>query len=92
MRVVSSRDDLLQQAADDNCSLVLLDLDTPGVDPAAVMAGLHEQGLVLPVIAFGSHVHESRLEAAQQAGCDRVLARGQFDRQMQEILRTHLSS
>ncbi len=91
LRVVGSLEELLQQADSGDCSLVLLDLDTPGLDPAAAMAGLRERNVSPPVIAFGSHVHETRLEAAQQAGCDRVLARGQFDRQMSDILRTHLT-
>jgi len=30
------------------------------------------------VVAFGPHVHEERLAAAREAGCDEVLSRGEF--------------
>jgi CheY-like chemotaxis protein len=93
LQVVGSLDDLLQKAKEQAYSLVLLDLDTPGADPAAIVAGLREQTAAPPaVIAFGSHVHEARLAAAHQAGCDQVLTRGQFDRRMAEILRAGLSA
>jgi CheY-like chemotaxis protein len=93
MHVVPSIEELAAAPVDADCSLVLLDLDTPGVDLAAVVAEARRRGESgLPVIAFGSHVHEARLEAARQAACDLVLTRGQFDRQATEILRTHLGS
>ena len=92
MHVAPSVEELKAAPVDDDCRLVLLDLDTPAVDPVAVVAEARSRGDAgLPVIAFGSHVHEARLEAARQAGCDQVLTRGQFDRQAGEILRAHLS-
>jgi CheY-like chemotaxis protein len=93
LAVVGSVEELLQKAQEQPLSLVLLDLDSPGADAAAIVAGLREQAAHAPaVIAFGSHIHEARLTAARQAGCDQVLARGQFDRQMASLLREHLPS
>jgi len=68
-------------------AVVLLDLNSPGVDPAAVVPRL--KSLPQPpqaIIAFGPHVHEQKLAAATAAGCDVVLTRGQFDSQMRELL------
>lgn len=37
-------------------------------------------------IAFGPHVQAQRLQAAQAAGCEQVLSRGQFDSQLDRLL------
>ena len=39
------------------------------------------------VVAFGPHVHEQRLAAARDAGCDLVVSRGQFFSQLETILK-----
>lgn len=64
-----------------------VDLSAPGVDAAATLAALREASRVQPlrVIAYAPHVHEAKLAAAQAAGYDAVLTRGQFDRGMAEI-------
>ena len=38
------------------------------------------------IVAFGPHVHEERLAAARAAGCDLVMARGQFFSQVESLL------
>jgi hypothetical protein len=38
------------------------------------------------VVAFGPHVHETLLVAAEAAGCDLVLSRGQFFSRLDEIV------
>ena len=56
---------------------VVIDLETPGLDIAALMSGL--PAVDKPrVVAFGPHVHERLLNAARDAGCDAVLTRGQI--------------
>ena len=42
----------------------------------------------IPVIAFGPHVATEALQAARQAGADRVMTRGAFDSGLVELLRT----
>jgi CheY-like chemotaxis protein len=67
--------------------VVVLDLNSPDIDPAVIVPRLRE--LLAPprsIIAFGPHVHEEKLSAAQAAECDLVLTRGQFDAQMQSLL------
>ncbi len=74
-------------AAHPDVSLLLIDLYMPGLDIAAVVvearaAVSHSLGIV----AYGPHVHEDRLGAAREAGCDEVLTRGQFNSQIDAVL------
>jgi len=40
----------------------------------------------LPVVAFLSHVHAERADAARAAGCTRVLARGAFVQELPRLI------
>ncbi len=87
LSIVSDADQLLANASSNQVALVLLDLTMPGSDPEQTVARLRE--LECPpgaVVAFGPHVHEDTLAAAEDAGCDEVLARGAFSSQMSAIL------
>lgn len=78
---------LLELAAETFPRLVILDLTTPGLNCTATLGEL--KSLPQPpesIIAFGPHVHEARLQEAQAAGCDLVLARGQFYAQVGRLL------
>jgi hypothetical protein len=56
--------------------LVLLDLSRPGaLDALPTVAGR--------VVGFGSHVDDELLAAARAAGCDEVLPRSRFFRQLE---------
>jgi len=58
--------------------LVLLDLNSAN-QVAEVVATIRESiGELVPIIAFGPHVHGDKLQAARDAGCTQVLTRGQF--------------
>lgn len=80
---------LLEKAA--GSRLVLLDLNSPGVDPAAILPKLRELKPAPAVVAFGPHVHEAKLAAARAAGCDDVLTRGQFHQRLAEVLGRYLT-
>ncbi|MFV0446565.1 MAG: hypothetical protein ACK5Q5_23595 [Planctomycetaceae bacterium] len=41
----------------------------------------------LRIVAYGPHVHGDRLAAAETAGCDAVLSRGEFNRRMTDLLK-----
>jgi hypothetical protein len=41
---------------------------------------------MLRVVAFGPHVHEERLAAARNAGCDEVVSRGEFFARLDAIV------
>jgi CheY-like chemotaxis protein len=70
--------------------LVLVDLETPGLQIGELVAACAEDQRPT-IIAYGPHVHEQRLEAARLAGCDQVLARGKFDATLPQLLQQHLS-
>ena len=63
--------------------LALIDLETPGLRIDDLMAAADVRP---PCVAYGPHVHEARLDAARQAGCDQVLTRGQFDATLPQLL------
>jgi CheY-like chemotaxis protein len=87
MITATTADALLEKIAAEPAQIVLLDLNSPGVNPADVTPRV--KSLPNPprtIIAFGPHVHEQKLAAAKAAGCDLVLTRGQFDSQMHNLL------
>ncbi len=88
LKVVASGQLLLESLADAKPqALVILDLNAPGVDPAAIVPDLRSAELPpRAIVAYGPHVHEQRLAAAVAAGCDEVFSRGQFNAQMDAIL------
>ena len=78
---------LLDKLASRPAELVLLDLTAPGLDLAELVGRIKSSANPPPaVIAFGPHVHEAKLAAAAEAGCDEVLARGQFYAQLERLL------
>ncbi len=83
---VSSLDAATARLPGDSVGLVILDLSTSTVDPQAAVSRLRESQPALAIVAFAPHVHEDRLRAAADAGCNEVLTRGQFDRQMEQLL------
>ncbi|MEX0712538.1 MAG: response regulator [Pirellulales bacterium] len=81
---------LLEKLAEGPADLVIVDLGMSGLDVRQLLAQL--QDLPRPpstVIAFGPHVHHDKLAAAAQAGADRVLSRGQFFAQADDLLRQY---
>ena len=71
--------------------VVLLDLNCALVDVGRTMLQLKSLPCPPKTIAFGPHVHEAKLAAAHEAGCDVVLTRGQFDVQMEAVLERFLT-
>ncbi|MBX9581664.1 MAG: hypothetical protein K2X87_15285 [Gemmataceae bacterium] len=66
---------------------VLIDLHADGLDLPALLAELRAVCPVMPkTVAFGSHVAADLLKAARQAGCDRVLPRSQFVKELETDL------
>ena len=83
-------DAAVSQCDDGGVDLVILDLSMPGLDPQTVVPKF--RGIKNPpgaIVAFGPHVHQQRLDAATQAGCDEVLTRGQMHAQADALLARH---
>jgi DNA-binding response OmpR family regulator len=67
--------------------LLIVDLTTPSLDVAGLVVAVKSVANAAPkTVAFGPHVHEERLAAARDAGCDHVVSRGQFFSQLDAIL------
>ena len=78
----------LVAAARDGGRLVLVDADSsrlPWAEAVARCAPTRPLAAV-PVVAFLSHVHAERAEAARAAGASRVLARGAFVQELPRLL------
>jgi DNA-binding response OmpR family regulator len=84
---VRSGADALRRAGETIPRCLILDLHTIGADVAGFLAGLRAACPVMPrIVAYGSHVNTELLQAARDAGCDVVLSRGQFTRDLETNL------
>ena len=71
---------------------VIIDLNQDGLDLPGLLAGLHEIGAPLPrTIGFGSHVDVTTLRAARMSGCDHVMPRSQFVKELETDLKDWLT-
>lgn len=87
LKSVSNAESLIARCAELSARLAIVDLTAPSVDLAGAVAELKSRQDSQPtIIAFGPHVHEARLAAAEAAGCDEVLSRGQFFAQLDSIV------
>jgi CheY-like chemotaxis protein len=68
--------------------LLILDLDTRVLDPIALITETKADDELrsIPLLAYVSHIREDASAAAQLAGADRVLARGAFAKNLQQIM------
>jgi CheY-like chemotaxis protein len=68
--------------------LVLVDADSDRLPWAEALAALrdHPSRPSVPVVAFLSHVRAERAASARHAGCDRVLARSAFVRELPGLM------
>lgn len=67
-------------------ALLIIDLAMPNVELSFINK-LKADAIKSPrIVAFGPHVHEARLAAAEAAGCDVVLSRGAFWSQIDALL------
>lgn len=85
-RIESSAGSAAARATAETVSAVVVDLELNGLDIGEFVAALGAAETRPPVIAFGPHVQERRLRAAAEAGCDRVLSRGQISTSLTQIL------
>jgi CheY-like chemotaxis protein len=71
---------------------VILDVHNPGLDLPALLSQLKEACPAMPrVTAYGSHVEAAVLRDAREAGCDRVLPRSQFVKELEAKISEWLS-
>jgi CheY-like chemotaxis protein len=85
---VKSERDALDQAAS-LPAVIIIDLNCGALDPLQLIRNLKsdENLKKIRVVGYVSHVQGELKQAAQQAGCDLVLARSAFSQNLPQILR-----
>ena len=87
---VKSERDALDQAAE-HPALIILDLNFAGIEPVALVRKLKADPELkkISLLGYVSHVQGELKQAAQEAGCDMVLARSAFSQNLQQIMKRH---
>jgi CheY-like chemotaxis protein len=84
---VKSREDVLSQARN-GPAVIILDLNTSALDPLELITALKSDSdfRKIRLLGFVSHVQGDLIHAAQEKGCDTVVARSAFSQNLPEIL------
>ena len=79
---------LLEGAAQEPPDLLVLDLNSPRFEPLRLLEELKagENTRDVPVVGFISHVQKDLALAARERGCDRIVARSAFVKDLSRIL------
>ena len=72
-------------------SVIVIDLNCGSIDPVKLIGELKSSPELkgINVLGFVSHVQGELKQAAQEAGCDMVMARSAFSQNLQQILKRH---
>jgi PleD family two-component response regulator len=79
---------LLEALRESPPDLLVLDLNSARFEPLELLRiiGSDETTRQIPTVGFLSHVQKDLAVAAKEAGCDRVMARSAFTRDLPKIL------
>jgi len=79
---------LLNEAQATPPDLLVLDLNSARFDPLTLLKQLKSDEALkgVPVVGFLSHVQKDLAVAARESGCDRVMARSAFTKDLPKIL------
>ncbi|HEX2477118.1 MAG TPA: hypothetical protein VHK01_20350 [Lacipirellulaceae bacterium] len=87
LRTAATAEQAISICNEEPVELVVVDLGVSALQIGSLVNALRRKGSAVPkIVAFGPHVHEDRLAAAREAGCDEVVSRGQFFSQLESIL------
>ena len=83
-----SPEKLLDAARHSPPDLLVLDLNSHRFEPLTLLASLREDAALrdVPTVGFLSHVQKDLAVAAREAGCDRIMARSAFTRDLPRVL------
>src|SRR5579863_9545756 len=87
---VKSKQEALEQAKQ-HPAVMILDLNNPALDPVDLIGDLKadEAAREIRLLGFVSHVQADLKRAAQQKGCDMVIARSAFSQNLPAILKRY---
>jgi CheY-like chemotaxis protein len=79
---------LLDEAQATLPDLLVLDLNSARFDPLTLLRQLKSDEALksVPVVGFLSHVQKDLALAARESGCDRIMARSAFTKDLPEVL------
>jgi CheY-like chemotaxis protein len=87
VRQVKSAAELVAAVRQSPPSGVLIDLQNPGLELPSLLGELRSICPAMPhVVAYGSHVEREILRGAREAGCDLVMPRSQFVKELEDKL------
>ncbi len=77
---------VVESLAGGNVELLLLDLQTPNLDLTQLLSTLSSMESRPATIAFAQHVEVQLLKSANKPMIDQVMTRGQFSRNLPDII------
>lgn len=88
---VKNTDGLKEKISSEKPSLIIFDLNSRGGSPLEIIKSIKSTSELkqIPVIGFLSHVQIELRKEADRAGCDLVIPRSRFSKDLQEILRKY---
>ena len=86
-RQVMTIERLREELADGDAVLALVDLETaPNFWGEAVSTILAKGALRPQIVGYGGHTNTTMLSKAEEVGCDLVLTKGQFSRDLPKLI------
>ena len=92
VRLTSTAESFWEAYDEDGAALVLVDLEGDRAEWSQVARGMRERVDRCRVVAFGPHADVESLELAARLGCDAVLTKGVFSRDIVKIIQTEGAS
>jgi DNA-binding NarL/FixJ family response regulator len=86
VKSVRSLEALQAQVASSQCSMVIIDLNTDGIDVIGAIRTTRSTSPQIRIVAFASHVQADLIKAAREAGANEVMARSAFVTKLPAIL------
>ncbi len=81
-----NRRKLLEALRESPPDLLVLDLNSARFEPLDLLRTVKSDEVGIPTVGFLSHVQRDLAVAAREAGCDHVMARSAFTRDLPKIL------
>ncbi|HEX9665902.1 MAG TPA: response regulator [Thermodesulfobacteriota bacterium] len=91
LEFVKKPDGFNEKISSEKPSLIIFDLNSRAGDPLEIIKKIKSTGELkqIPVIGFLSHAQIELKEEANRAGCDLVIPRSRFSKDLREILRKY---
>ncbi|MGH7801291.1 MAG: response regulator [Thermodesulfobacteriota bacterium] len=93
LEFTKNTDGLIQKLKSEKPSLIIFDLNSKACNPLETIKELKSSSYLkdIPVLGYLSHVQTDLKDEADKAGCDLVLPRSKFSKDLKEILTKYLT-